>query len=219
MLGNTFEDKPYDPIAEATERVVENFRTGVRQTLEELARDFEIGSMPVRGGRSETSKCRARLAKYCEGMGVDVGFGGDLIVPRAMGVDLERMYCPPLGGDPQHIVVDSEKLPFEDGTLDFVFSSHLIEDFSYEEQCVVIDEWRRVLKPGGRMILYAPIEQVYRKRCEETGQTYNEAHVEKDFCWPRFCAEVLDASSGAWEVEHSASYPEEYSWECVLRKV
>ena len=42
--------------------------------------------------QSETSKCRARLAPYCTGCGVDLGLGGDPITLHAVRVDLPEPY-------------------------------------------------------------------------------------------------------------------------------
>lgn len=65
--------------------------------------------------------------------------------------------------------------------MDYVYSSHLLEDFEKNKTKSVLLEWLRVLKIGGHLILYLPHEQVYRKHCEETGQEYNAAHKIPDF--------------------------------------
>jgi intein/homing endonuclease len=54
-------------------------------------------------------------------------------------------------------------------------SSHLLEDFPNTDDAV--NEWLRVLKPGGKLILYMPNEQKYRKHCDATGQVYNLHHT------------------------------------------
>ena len=57
------------------------------------------------GYASETSKCRARLAPFCTGYGVDLGFGGDPITNHTIRVDSPRPYADTgaasvqLGGD------------------------------------------------------------------------------------------------------------------------
>jgi len=48
---------------------------------------------------------------------------------------------------------------FRDGVLDFVYSSHLLEDYPDTE--AVLREWLRVLKPLGNLIIFCPDEQVY----------------------------------------------------------
>lgn len=54
------------------------------------------------------------------------------------------------------IVCDLKKLPFEDNYADEIFSSNVIEHFTYEEAPKVLKEWLRVLKPGGKITLTTP---------------------------------------------------------------
>ena len=44
-----------------------------------------------------------------------------------------------------------EPIPVSDSTFDFVYSSHLIEDFADTAQC--LREFVRILKPGGLLII------------------------------------------------------------------
>lgn len=109
---------------------------------------------------SETSKCRARLAPYCAGYGIDAGFGGDPIVDHAIRIDRPRPYTD-VGSASVQLGGNATRLEwFRDGTLDFVYSSHLLEDFEDTES--VLREWLRVLRPGGRLILFCPDEQEFR---------------------------------------------------------
>ena len=48
---------------------------------------------------SQTSKCRPRLARYCQGYGLDIGPGGDPITNHAIRIDLESPYST-VGGTP-----------------------------------------------------------------------------------------------------------------------
>ncbi len=97
--------------------------------------------------RSETAKCRDRLGEYCQGNGVDLGAGGDLITADSISVDLPKPYRnvgkvkPNLKGDARNLIW------FKNGVLDYVYASHLLEDFKDTEK--VLKEWLRVLKPEG----------------------------------------------------------------------
>lgn len=51
---------------------------------------------------------------------------------------------------------DLHCLPFATGEFDIVFSSHTLEHFSREETDRVLDEWIRVLKPGGEFRIVVP---------------------------------------------------------------
>ena len=164
--------------------------------------------------QSETSKCRARLAPYCTGCGVDLGPGGDPITPHAIRVDLPQPYSH-VGTLPVQLSGKAESLYwFRDGVLDFVYSSHLLEDYPDTE--AVLREWLRVLKPLGNLIIFCPDEQVYRKHCDATGQPYNTHHVHGDFSLD-FVKRILDRI-GQTEVLHETPLTDIYSWELVCRK-
>lgn len=165
--------------------------------------------------RSETSKCRGRLASWCEGSGVDLGFGGDPIAPAAVRVDFPQPYAA-TGAHPVQLAGDASQLRwFRDGVLDYVFSSHLLEDFG--DTAAVLREWLRVLRPGGRLVLFCPDEQVYRKHCRETGQIYNEHHKHADFSLKKV-KDILLAIGGVKFV-HEADLVDIYSWELVAEKI
>lgn len=51
---------------------------------------------------------------------------------------------------------DVAKLPYEDNTIDEIRAFHIIEHFDYMNAYVVLHEWRRVLKVGGRLHLETP---------------------------------------------------------------
>src|SRR6516165_1499209 len=120
--------------------------------------------------QSETSKCRERLAPFCLGYGVDLGFGGDPITETAIRIDMPHPYAR-TGSYEVQLGGDATKLHwFNDNVLDYVYSSHLLEDF--EDTRTILLEWLRVLRPGGRLIVFCPDEQVYREHCRRTGQGY-----------------------------------------------
>jgi ubiquinone/menaquinone biosynthesis C-methylase UbiE len=54
------------------------------------------------------------------------------------------------------LVCDAKKLPFNDNELEEVFSSHVIEHFSWREVKGVLVEWLRVLKKGGLLEIVTP---------------------------------------------------------------
>lgn len=127
----------------------------------------------------ETSGIRAVLVPdYIkpEMMGVDLGYGGDPLLPTSIAMDMPEKYTN-VGEGPQHLRGDARSLYwFRDGVLDYVYSSHLLEDFPPEETEAVMREWVRVLKPGGLLALYLPNEQRYRAWCEKHGVQRNLAH-------------------------------------------
>jgi SAM-dependent methyltransferase len=171
--------------------------------------------------RSETSQCRPRLAPFCAGAGADVGFGGDPIKRDAICIDLVRPYTR-TGLRPQHLSIRQGNLPilgrwFEEGALDYVFSSHLIEDFTYSQQEVILSDWLRTVRKGGRIVLYQPDQPTYAEHCRRTGQPVNLAHIEGDYSLRTF-RERVARFLVAREI-HAAPLVEVYSWEIVLEKL
>jgi ubiquinone/menaquinone biosynthesis C-methylase UbiE len=146
---------------------------------------------------------------------VDLGFGGDPIVRHAIRVDMPEPYAF-TGNDPVQLGGPAERLHwFADDVLDFVYSSHLLEDYLDTE--AVLREWLRVLKPGGRLIIFCPDEQIYRKHCDATGQVYNTHHVHTDFSL-EFVKAVLTRLGGT-RIIHQTPLVDEYSWELVAEKL
>jgi SAM-dependent methyltransferase len=106
-------------------------------------------------------KERRLAARYCKGRGIDVGCGSNKTVPTAIGIDLT-----PKGsyGDAGNqlfeqsqadVVTSGDDLRmFNDGELDYVVARHNLEH--YQDTVKTLLEWRRVLKPGGYLILVLP---------------------------------------------------------------
>ena len=166
---------------------------------------------------TETALCRDRLAKYCQGNGLDLGAGGDPIVNSAIIVELSTPYAS-VGDHPANLAGNARYLYwFTDECLDYVYSSHMLEDFPPEQTLDVVLEWLRVLRIGGYLVLYLPDEQVYRAHCRKTGQDYNTAHSNPDFSLKWFEEFVLPALPNV-VLRHSAAHVEAYSFELVLKK-
>jgi len=163
---------------------------------------------------SETSKCRSSLAQFCQGDGMDIGYGGDPIVPNAICMDLPQGYAR-YENHIQHLHGEARDLRwFRSETLDWIYSSHVLEDF--ENTKAVLEEWLRVVKPGGNLILYLPDEQTYRAHCRSQGKQPNVHHIHEDFC--------LDTVKNCLEDRNDVELIHErfpvgiYSFELVLRK-
>ena len=71
-----------------------------------------------------------------------VGFVNVDALPDAPGVD---------------VVADiSQRLPFEDASADLVYASHILEHFPHAQTGELLGEWRRILRPGGRLLVAVP---------------------------------------------------------------
>ena len=166
--------------------------------------------------QSETSKHRAKLASFCTGYGIDIGFGGDPITPNAIRVDLEIPYANTgefgvqLGGDSRSLYW------FKDAVLDFVYSSHVLEDFDVSETEPVMREWTRALKEGGRLVLLLPDQQRFVEHCRRTGQPSNPCHAIDHFSL-KYVKEVAERI-GNLDVLSAEDGIDEYSFYAVFVK-
>jgi ubiquinone/menaquinone biosynthesis C-methylase UbiE len=131
--------------------------------------------------RSETSKVRSLVLPFCAGYGCDIGFGGDKIKKEnCVGIDYPTPYTN-VGGDKVDIGVDlhKEKIPVADNTYDYVYSSHLIEDF--EDTSAILAEHIRILKSGGNLVLAFPDQPTYEAYCKKYYILLNLSHKHKNF--------------------------------------
>jgi predicted SAM-dependent methyltransferase len=91
------------------------------------------------------------VEQFCKGLGLDVGTGTNRFSPTVLGID-----------NYNHVDADmvwdclDKPYPFKDSRFDFVFSSHVIEDFEPSKIQGVFDEWLRNVKVGGYLILLVP---------------------------------------------------------------
>lgn len=127
---------------------------------------------------SETSKYRSLTLPYCQGCGIDIASQGDPVVRWAWQLDLPKAEFdhynsnhPPSG--PIQLRGHADKLPVEDASLDFCYSSHLLEDFV--DWNPILAEWVRVLKPGGFLVILIPDKELWN-RAIKNGQPPNCAH-------------------------------------------
>lgn len=169
-----------------------------------------------RAWTSETSKCRDRLAPYCVGYGLDLGFGGDPITENAIRMDFPQPYGK-TGSYPVQLGGDATQLVwFKDGTLDYVYSSHLLEDF--EDTKAVLLEWLRVLKTGGRLIIFCPDQAAYHAHHKARGIEHhmNPCHVHADFSLAKVTGILHEI--GQTDTLHETKLIDDYSWELVAVK-
>lgn len=132
--------------------------------------------------KSETSMVRPLLLKYCQGYGCDIGFGGDKIVKEnCVGIDLPIPYAN-CGQDKNDLPCDvTGGIPVEANTFDYVYSSHLIEDFEEETLQFVLTEFIRIAKHSSRIILVFPDQQKYLALCEQSHVNPNASHKNPNF--------------------------------------
>lgn len=82
-----------------------------------------------------------------------------------------------LGLDAGYVVGDARSLPFGDDTFDVVFSYSVLQHFSKQDVRAVLSEAKRILKPGGTVLVELPnvfgalnvAQQLQRRFREPTG--------------------------------------------------
>lgn len=92
------------------------------------------------------------MGKYVKGLGIDFGSGSNRLSPTILSID--RFGEP--GVDMVWDVLTMGQLPFREESFDFVFTSHVLEDFQPEIVPHVFDELLRIIKIGGYLITIGP---------------------------------------------------------------
>jgi predicted SAM-dependent methyltransferase len=128
---------------------------------------------------SETRAHGENLKQFCNGYGLDVGYGGDPILRSSITVDLHKPYAN-VGNHPLNLGGDARDLNwFRNDTLDYVYSSHCLEDFINTKEVLI--EWLRVVKKRGRVVLLLPDQVKYEESCKKHGEEPNASHKIKSF--------------------------------------
>jgi predicted SAM-dependent methyltransferase len=167
---------------------------------------------------SETSKRRAVLAPYCQGLGIDIGYGGDPITPTAICIDLPQPYTR-VGNHPQHAATTNGEVDWiMPGSLDYVYSSHLIEDFDAANQIRLVTHWLSLLRQRGNLVILSVDQSAYEADCRANGTAPNEHHQIPDYSLQWFIDHVLTRVRQPVYILHSAPLVAGYSWEAVLSK-
>jgi ADP-heptose:LPS heptosyltransferase/predicted SAM-dependent methyltransferase len=150
---------------------------------------------------NESGKIKWEIVPWTRGRGLDLGCGIQKTFPHFIGVDNRKDQA--LFGhaiNPDIVVQSAAELPmFASGSMDFVFSSHLLEHFPLEKPdptrwanpiaremakrsmleehtaSEALREWMRVLKRDGYLVLYVPDEEQYPK--------VGEPGANPDHCW------------------------------------
>lgn len=110
--------------------------------------------------------------------GIDIGFGGDTILPNTICMDLPKKYTTNvIQTSTQNLFGDcADMYWFKDNCMDYVYSSHVLEDFDEDSIDKVLNEWIRIIKHKGLLILDLPNEKNYRSICDARGYRSNPRH-------------------------------------------
>lgn len=191
---------------------------------------------------NESGKIKWEIPKWTRGRGLDVGCGIQKTYPHFIGVDNRKdatLFNHPI--NPDVPVATAAELPmFASGSMDFVFSSHLLEHFPLEkgdprryptllQQQIAakllvethtagdaLKEWLRVIKREGYLVLYVPDEDQYPKVGGEGANPDHCFNVNYDIV-----VDLMKRTGAAWDLVdfQKRSQGQEYSLFFVFRKV
>lgn len=136
----------------------------------------------------EVRKTRWRALPYLRGKVLDLGCGPEKIIDNkdCIGVDSCKdveLFGIQMNPDIKFDVTKIGEL-FAVGSVDAVFSSHVLEHIEYAQVSAVLREWMRVIKTDGFLVLYLPDEDQYPKCAEpERGIYLGENGVNLDHKW------------------------------------
>ena len=98
---------------------------------------------------------RRLIRRYCAGKGLEIGPGLNPQSPPGSTVFVDKFRCyAQTGRIDIHVQSEAEALPFAASTFDFLVSSHVLEHCP--DTLSTLEEWLRVLRPGGRLVLRLP---------------------------------------------------------------
>lgn len=129
--------------------------------------------------RSETWKYRDIILPLLPpGNGIDIGSGGDPIkVDGCVSWDAGGAGKADVDGAGINFYAPEYEIDsvFESEVFDWVYSSHLLEDFQLSDWIYVLNRWTRILAAGGTMIILVPDRDAYHAHTP-VGANQNHRH-------------------------------------------
>lgn len=135
----------------------------------------------------------AAVMPYANGLGLDIGCGGDKTIPSAIGVDIVPKGQKGQWGSQKGVVSEADvcasgdQLPFKSAAFDFVIARHNLEH--YQDTIKALLEWHRVLNVGGMLCIVLPDDT--EVDATHVDPTHKHVFTQESF---RRLIEVLDGS-------------------------
>jgi len=163
-------------------------------------------------GSCEAAKIAPLIVPYVQGRCLDIGSGPGKVWPSLIGIDIATDHGRPI----TDMAIDGTRLPFGDETMDGIFSSFLLHQIERSKVPHVLQEWTRVIRPGGYMVLYLPSADL------APGMGTDGADPAQKWDIHRGAIEALlrDETACGWELVESQerSQGDEYAVLVVARK-
>ena len=166
----------------------------------------------------ESAKCRWDVVPFTRGVGIDLGCGPEKLFPIANVIGVDNGVDTDLFGiamNPDVRIVDASDLPFETESLDFVFSSHMLEHV-VDPVAVLREAWR-CLKDDGFLVLYLPHADLYPRM----GQPGANPDHKRDLTPTDTVELLMEAVGHYWAliVNEKRNEGTEYSFLLVVQKM
>lgn len=165
--------------------------------------------------KAESKKIVWDVAPYLRGRGLDIGAGTFKVLPHVISVDNcadTELFGISIMPDIRIDSADDLSI-FASQSMDFVYSSHLLEHMPDPEK--TLKEWWRLVRMQGCMILYLPHEDLYPKVGEKDANPdhKHDLNEEKVIQW---MSEI-----GHWDLEvcEKRNQDDECSFLMIFRKL
>lgn len=166
----------------------------------------------------EAAKIAPIIVPYVQGRCLDIGPGHGKVWPQCIGIDLQMDQGRPV----TDICGPGDDLSlFADESCDGVFSSHFLEDIARDRVADVLNEWARVIRPGGYLTLYVPSANHYPPVGDEYANPAHKWNIYPGDIEAILKRDILDRKTHGWEllISEERAEDEEYSLLIVLRKL
>lgn len=163
---------------------------------------------------NESRKVLWELVPYMRGRCLDIGAGQYKVFPHFVSVDSGHHWGL---RDIDEPVKDAKDLSiFASCSVDLAYSSHLLEHFPYKDVPAVLDEWLRITKQNGHMILYIPDSEEYPK--------VGQPGANPDHKWDptyELVVQALEQSRYSWDIVdfQKRNKEDEYSLFFVVKRL
>lgn len=159
----------------------------IRALVPQRLRRSAIDRLPIRirdairGPREDDEVHPERLATldHIQGSVIEIGCGYRKTIAESIGIDLVPAGELGVVGNvtgrvsQADIAADGGRLPVRTGSFDTLIARHNLEH--YVDTLAVLHEWRRIVRPGGRLVIVVPDEEAYEGRTLDLDPTHFHA--------------------------------------------
>ena len=113
--------------------------------------------------------------------------------------------------------VINNEIPVPDNTYDYVYTSHLIEDFVDTKNG--LKKFIRILKGGGNLVLVFPDQQKYEVYCNKNGQFLNPYHVHQEMGYDFMIQKLNEIKNISYEILYKSNCVIDYNVIIIVKVI